>query len=193
MAKKSYKRELIEWTILVVVALTLYLTGWHTEVIGQLQRVVLATGIMTPDTEEDPTNNASYDLRLVNMGGRQIDFEVFKGQTVFLNFWATWCPPCIAEMPDIHDLYEKKGEEVAFVMISLDEDPDKARRFIERKGFDFPVYFLASSLPDVYDPRSIPTTYVISPEGKIALSQHGMAKYDTDGFRQFLDGLNNFR
>jgi thiol-disulfide isomerase/thioredoxin len=191
MAKKTYKRELIEWTILVVVGLTLYLTGWHTEVIGQLQRVVLATGVMKPDTEENPDKNASYDFRLVNMGGRMVEFSEFQGQTVFLNFWATWCPPCIAEMPDIQDLYEKKGNDVAFVMISLDEDPDKARRFIERKGFDFPVYFPSSRLPSVYPHRTIPTTYVISPEGKIALSQSGMAKYDTEGFRKFLDGLMN--
>lgn len=190
MAKKSYKRELIEWSVLVVVGLGLYISGLHTEVIGQLQRVVLATGIITPETGRDHEVKAVYNFQVTNAGGKTIDFSEFKGQTVFLNFWATWCPPCIAEMPDIQDLYEKKGEEVAFVMISLDEDPDKARRFVERKGYDLPVYFHASGLPKPYNPRSIPTTYVISPDGNIALTNHGMAKYDTEKFRSFLDGLN---
>lgn len=189
MSKKSYKRELIEWTALIGVGATLYLTGLHTEVIGQVQRVVLATGIITPDTDEEPEKNASYNFSLTNVSGKKVDFSAFKGKTVFLNFWATWCPPCIAEMPDIQDLYTKSNGEVAFVMISLDDDPDKARRFLERKGFDLPVYFLSSVLPSVYNPSSIPTTYVISPDGKIVMTRHGMAKYDTESFRTFLRSL----
>lgn len=167
----------------------MYLTGLHTEVIGQVQRLFLATGIIQPDLEESREKMASYDFQLTSMTGEEIDFSDFRGQTVFINFWATWCPPCIAEMPDIQDLYDKTKEEVAFVMVSLDEDPEKARRFIERKGFDLPVYFMASTLPSEYNPRSIPTTYVLSPEGKIAMTRHGMAKYDTESFRVFLNSL----
>lgn len=188
MGKKSYKRELIEWGVIVLVGVTLYATGWHTEVLGQLQRVVLATGIVTPDLDE-PAVPARYDFELTRADGRQVSFQEFEGKTVFLNFWATWCPPCIAEMPDIEDLYEKTGDKVAFVMISLDEDPEKAKQFIQRKDLDLPVYFLASQLPSVYNPRSIPTTYVLSPEGRIEMTRHGMAKYDTKQFREFLLGL----
>ncbi|MEQ8581071.1 MAG: TlpA disulfide reductase family protein [Marinoscillum sp.] len=190
MSKKSYRKELIEWAIIVVVGLTLYVTGLHTEVIGQIQRVVLATGIMQPEADDEKVA-ASYDLRLSNIAGRTVSFATFKGQTVFLNFWATWCPPCIAEMPDIEDLYQKMGKDVTFVMISLDEDRDKARRFVERKGFELPVYFLESPLPAPYNPSSIPTTYVISPEGQVVLTRHGMAKYDTEEFRLFLSEINS--
>lgn len=189
MAKKSYKRELVEWGVIIVVGATLYFTGLHTEVIGQVQRVVLATGIIRPDTDPEAEKLADYNFRLTSASGEPVDFSAFQGKTVFLNFWATWCPPCIAEMPDIQDLYTKTRDDVAFVMISLDDDPDKARRFVERKGFDLPVYFLSSALPEVYDPKSIPTTYVIAPDGKIAMTRHGMAKYDTDSFRAFLGSL----
>lgn len=182
---KKYRRELIEWAILAVVATTLYVTGLHTEVIGQIQRLVLATGIMQPSADQT-TTDARYDLRLSTLQGQPVDFADFEGKTVFLNFWATWCPPCVAEMPDIEKLYEKTGTEVVFVMISLDDDREKARKFIARKGFAMPVYFLESALPPVYNPSSIPTTYVISPSGKIVLSQHGMAKYNTDEFQSFL-------
>lgn len=189
MSKKSYRRELIEWTVIITVGATLYLTGLHTEVIGQVQRIFLFTGIMQPDVSESHDKAADYDFRLTNEAGREVHFSDFKNQTVFLNFWATWCPPCIAEMPDIEALSEKMNGEVTFVMISLDEDPDKARRFMERKGYELPVYFLTSSLPVVYNPRSIPTTYVISPEGQIAMTRHGMAKYNTESFREFLRAL----
>ena len=106
-----------------------------------------------------------------------------------INFWATWCAPCIAEMPDIQSLYQKTGDQVEFVMISLDNTADKTWNFVDTKGFDFPVYRLSSRIPEVYERQVIPTTYVISPDGKIVAERHGMAKYDTDEFREFLVGL----
>ncbi|MEQ8473834.1 MAG: TlpA disulfide reductase family protein [Marinoscillum sp.] len=189
MSKKSYKRELAEWLIIVTVGLTLYFTGLHTEVIGFVQRTLLATGVITPDYESTD-KKASYNFEVSNVNGEVVPFSEFQDQTVFLNFWATWCPPCIAEMPDIEDLYQKKGQEVAFVMISVDEQRETAIRFMARKGYEMPVYFLESPLPKVYNTQSIPTTYVISPTGMIKVENHGMAKYDTEGFREFLDGLS---
>lgn len=186
--KKSYKRELIEWMILVTVGTVLYITGLHTEVIGQIQRIVLATGLMQPEADEN-TLQASYQMDLISLGDQEISLEEFKGKTIFINFWATWCPPCVAEMPDVENLYQDMGEEVVFVMISLDRERQKAVDFIDRKGFEMPVYFLESNLPDVYNVSSIPTTYVISPEGEIVLTRHGMAKYNTDDFKSFLRGL----
>ncbi|WP_258105812.1 TlpA disulfide reductase family protein [Marinoscillum sp. MHG1-6] len=186
MSRKSGKRELIEWVILIAVAGTLYFTGYHTEVIGFVQRLVLSTGIIKPDTEPDASTQANYNFELVNAAGRVVAFEEFKGKTVFINFWATWCPPCVAEMPDIHDLYEKTGDQVAFVMISLDDDRNKALRYIQNKEFDFPVYFVNGYLPQVYESSSIPSTYVISSKGNIVTKREGMAKYDTESFREFL-------
>ena len=92
--------------------------------------------------------------------------------------------------PHIHDLYEKVGSEVSFVMVSVDEQRDKALRFVDKKEFEFPIYFLKTSLPDTYDTHSIPTTYVISPTGEIVAEQHGLSKYDTENFRKFLLDLN---
>ena len=189
MAKKTYKRELTEWLIIVVVSLTLYFTGLHTEAIGLLQRGLLATGIIQPNKVEED-KSADYNFLLTDINGEEVSFSEFKNQTVFLNFWATWCPPCIAEMPDIDDLYQKKGSEVSFVMISLDENRIKAKEFVERKGYDFPIYYLKTGLPKTYSTSSIPTTYVISPAGQMVVENHGMAKYDTQNFRDLLDELS---
>ena len=181
--KRKGKRELIEWTLIVAVFGSLYLTGWHTEVIGQVQRIVVATGIMQPSViEENERQVADYNFQLVDLDGNRLSFEEFKGKTVFLNFWATWCPPCVAEMPDIHNLYEKLAQdsEVAFVMISLDQDLEKAKAFIDRKEYQFPVYQLASRRPTVFQSQSIPTTFIISKDGNILSKHAGMAKYNTD-------------
>lgn len=158
-----------------------------------MQRVVLATGIMQAETlNESEQYEIDYNFKLRNEAGQIIDFNQFKGQTVFLNFWATWCPPCVAEMPDIHDLYLKmKDENVAFVLISHDNQFDKAKNFLERKSYHLPIYQEASPLPEIFATKSIPTTFVISPEGKIIARRIGMAKYDTEEFRNLLLGIGS--
>jgi len=168
----------------------LYITGLHTEAIGMLQRVILSSHIMTANIiDEEDQVNADYQFKLRDTEGDIVDFSTLEGKTVFINIWATWCPPCIAEMPDIQDLYEKVNHEVVFVMISQDKDFETAKKFVSKKGFNFPIYQLATPLPGVYYSQSIPTTFVIAPNGKIVSKTTGMAKYDTEGFREFLEGL----
>jgi thiol-disulfide isomerase/thioredoxin len=188
------KKQLKEWGILVGILGFLYFTGLHVEVAGFVQRIVLTTGIMQPDIIDTQKQAvADYNFQLEDQEGNSISFDQFKGKTIFLNFWATWCPPCVAEMPDIHGLYEKMlAHNVAFVMISLDDDFSKAKRFVARKEYEFPIYQMVSRRPDVFASRSIPTTFVISPEGKIIAQQTGMAKYDTEGFRNLLLENNSF-
>ncbi|MEQ9404508.1 MAG: TlpA disulfide reductase family protein [Cyclobacteriaceae bacterium] len=182
------RKELREWVVLLTVGGFIYFMGWHTVIIGKIQQAVLYSGLITPSelTEE---KFASYNFTLESMDGEKVLFSEFLGKTVFVNFWATWCPPCIAEMPDIHDLYEEKGDEVLFVMISLDENKGKARAFIEKRGFEFPVYFLASGLPSTYQVHSIPTTYLIDKEGTIRVENSGMAKYNTNDFKKLLEEI----
>lgn len=186
---KKVKREIIEWVLFIVIIGGLYLSGYHTTVIGTIQRLVLSTGLLTPDKETEDLKAADYNLRLSDPEGNILDLNQLKGKTIFMNYWATWCPPCIAEMPDINNLYKEVGNDVVFLMISLDEDPQKAIRFANRKEYDFPVYFPASRRPRVFVSSSIPTTYVISPDGKIVVENKGMAKYNTESFKKMLSGL----
>ncbi|MEX0608064.1 MAG: TlpA disulfide reductase family protein [Balneolaceae bacterium] len=193
--KNSLKKELSQWGIILGIVAILYTTGWHTEVIGRMQSVLLVTGILQPDTElaEGAKKDAYFDMPMVSLDGVNTSLSEFKGKTIFLNFWATWCPPCIAEMPNIQDLYEdiSEDEEIQFVIVSLDESHQKARDFMERKGFTMPVYFLNGRKPGVYDSSVVPTTYVISPEGEIVMEHRGMAKYNTESFKAFLRELSS--
>ena len=170
----------------------LYFGGWHTEIYGRFLQVMLSTGILSPITIEKG-KTASFDFSIEDHDGNKIDFQEVKGQVIFLNFWATWCPPCIAEMPDINDLYVKKSNEASFFLISVDEDRQKAIDFVKRKKIDFPIYFLDSPLPSTYNIQSIPTTYLIDKEGNIRVENHSMAKYDTKKFRNLISDLSKFR
>ena len=191
--KKKLKREFIEWGLIIVIGAVLYFTGLHTEVIGGLQRVLLATGIFQPDTElvESEYKKAQLNFPVYTSEGNRISLDDFEGKTIFMNVWATWCPPCIAEMPNIQGLYEQleNDPDIVFIMLSLDEDHEKARAFMERKEFTMPIYFPAGRMPGVYSSTVVPTTYVISPEGYIVSEKRGMAKYNTEGFRDFLLSL----
>lgn len=191
--KARFKRELIEWGIILGVIGVLYFTGLHTEVIGTLQRGLLATRIIQPDIELDESKfvPARYEMPLITIDGQRTSLKEFEGKTIFLNFWATWCPPCIAEMPNIQALYEdlENQEDIVFVMLSLDEDQEKARAFLERKEFTLPVYFLTGRQPGVYNSTVVPTTYIISPEGYIVSEKRGMAQYNTTAFKEFLLSL----
>lgn len=188
--KKSIKREIIEWGIFLGILAFLFGTGLHTPVFGFLQGLILKTGIIQPSIEEAAPETADYNFILVDQHGNRKPFSDFKEKVVFINFWATWCPPCIAEMPDINSLYEdQKTQGIEFVLISLDDDFQKAKDFVQKKDFAFPIYQLASPLPKVYESSAIPTTYVLSPEGKIVVSKSGMAKYNTRKFRDFLQDL----
>lgn len=183
------KREIFEWTFLLIILGVIHFGGWQAEVAGFLQRGILLTGLFNPDQHlsEDELKEANYDFSLVGLDGQKLQADELKSKVVFLNFWATWCAPCVAEMPGIHQLYQSVNpEEIAFVMVSVDENTEKLKRFIERKGYTFPVYLPEGPLPDVYQTRSIPTTFVISPQGKIVFEEEGMANYDTEDFKNFL-------
>jgi thiol-disulfide isomerase/thioredoxin len=188
---KKNKREFLEWGGILLLFAVLYGTGYHTEVIGKTQSLLLYTGIMQPDISSSNSTlvDAPFDLQYTDADGNLRSLSEHKGKTIFLNFWATWCPPCIAEMPDIHDLHAEIGNDVVFVMVSLDKDANKAWNYVARKEFQFPVYHMVGRMPAEYATGSIPTTIVISPSGKIEMKKEGMAKYNTDKFKKFILAL----
>lgn len=191
----NWKKELREWGIMILTIFLLYITGLFTEVAGFAQRMVLATGVFSPEINvaEADKKPAEYDFTLLTFEGEKFDFRDLKRKVVFMNFWASWCSPCVAEMPNIQNLYNsyKDRNDIVFVMISLDRDPEKARKFIKRKDFSFPMFTpdYTSGIPGIYESPSIPTTFVLNKEGFIDTKKVGMANYDTNEFRKYLDRL----
>lgn len=186
------KKEIRFWVIISTIFLSLYLSGLHTEVAGFAQRIILSTGLIAPEAEANYIDHSEeeYDFKLKNLDGSFISFSELKGKVIFMNIWATWCAPCIAEMPNIQNLYEKiDSSKVAFVMLSTDQSEEKVHKFIDRKGFTFPVYLAASNVPSEFRVPSIPTTFVFSKEGKIVSKNVGMANYDKKSFIKFLNKL----
>jgi thiol-disulfide isomerase/thioredoxin len=130
-----------------------------------------------------------YNWRLRGLDGNELDIRKTKGRIIFLNFWATWCPPCVAEMPSIQRLYDQiKNEEINFMVVS-EEDRAKVDKFVKERGFTFPVYTVIGEKPRVFQTRGIPTTFIISRDGQIVFRHVGAAKWDHESSIDFLKGL----
>ncbi|MCK4561873.1 MAG: TlpA family protein disulfide reductase, partial [Flavobacteriaceae bacterium] len=131
---------------------------------------------------------STYDWQLVDIQGNKVDFNTFKNKVIVVNFWATWCPPCIAEMPAFEKLYQDYKKDVVFLFVAND-DPKKVKKFISAKGYSHPVYYQLTEAPKDLLSNSLPTTYIINKGGEIVVDKTGAADWNSGKVRDLLDTL----
>ena len=160
-------------------------------------RGLMQAGLFRPEVPaetQQPAQAAGTDLtalRLKDSGGRELDPAAYKGKVIFLNFWATWCPPCIAEMPSIDALHENLGRDSSFVflMVDVDGEPQRSAAFFRKHGYGLPLMIPGGPIPPGLFTGSLPTTVVIDRDGRIVLKHEGLANYNSPQFVQFMEGL----
>lgn len=152
------------------------------------------------ETKTGSTLPPAIDFELKDQYGNTHRLSDYKGKTVFLNFWATWCPPCKAEMPDIQKLYEKsatEGEDAVIVLgvaapnMGQEGSEEEIAAFMEEKGYTYPVLMdTEGELFASYGIMSFPTTFMIDRDGNVFGYVSGMLSADMmDSIvRQTLDG-----
>ena len=184
-------RALRPWATFLVIFLILRYTGALSGLSALSSTALIKTGAMNIDLEDTKFEGSfDYNFTIKDLEGNKVDFNQFKGKVVFLNLWATWCGPCVAEMPSIESLYGKMDKDkVAFVILNWLEEPRKVSKFIQAKKFTFPVYVMYKDVPEQLIVPSIPTTFIIGPDGKMATKKVGTANYDTEKFKTFLEEL----
>ncbi len=138
--------------------------------------------------QEDQTQLTPFTYQLADLNGTPTPIDIGKGKVTFLSYWATWCPPCIAELPSIEKLYAHYGKQVQFILLT-NEDPEPVTRFLEKKGYDLPVFNPRMPAPEVLSSASIPTNYLIDGKGKIIIKETGAADWDSKKVREVLEGL----
>lgn len=155
-----------------------------------VQSTIIRYSMFQPRETKEVTYLGQNDLNweVEDMNGNMLELTQFKGQVLFVNFWATWCPPCIAEMPSIQRLYNEYGNKMAFVIASQ-ESASTLKAFIKEKGFTFPVYVVRSEKPNVFSSRSIPASFLISPEGQVMMKKQGAARWDGKKVKALIDKM----
>ena len=131
----------------------------------------------------------TYNWSLNGLNTDPINFKDLKGKVVFVNFWATWCPPCRAEMPMIQNLYNDYKDNVAFVFVTS-ENWVTVETFFKKHKYNLPTYNSVSVPPNKFtETNSIPASYLLDKEGNILISKTGAADWDSGKVRNLLDKL----
>lgn len=126
------------------------------------------------------------DFSVKDENGKAINLRKLKGKKVFVNLWATWCGPCRREMPSINSLYKKVNGKAEFIMLSLDDDFNKARSYKSNQAFALPFYYPAENLPSLFQVDAIPTTFVFNEKGELIKRLEGAIDYNSEEFLKLL-------
>lgn len=134
---------------------------------------------------------ATSAISFKDKNGETVSLSSLKGKVVFINFWATWCPPCIQEMPSINELKQsfKGNEDIIFLMVDVDNKIEKSTAFMEDKKYDLPVYVPTSEIPSNYLGGSIPTTVILDKSGDMIARMEGGRDYTSPEIIKVLNEL----
>ncbi len=135
---------------------------------------------------------ADYEWNLADVNGAPVQFSDYKGKVLFVNMWATWCPPCVGEMPEIQTLYDKfkDNPNVAFFMVS-NETPAKIKEFVTKRKFTFPVFSMQSAPTSKFEYSGIPTTFIVGKDGAIVVSEVGASNWGGETTVKIIEDLIN--
>lgn len=143
--------------------------------------VLSLTGCLSQGiSKEDKISNKSgykNDFTLLDLDENKVSLSDFKGKVIVLNFWATWCPPCRAEIPSFVEVYNQyKNKGVQFVGVSVDTDLEYLSQFVEEYDINYPI-LVDGTLDNVsskWGISAIPTTFILDKDGEILFKNIGM-------------------
>ncbi len=126
-----------------------------------------------------------------NGSGEQVKISSLKGKVVFINFWATWCPPCRVEMPTIDKLYSqfKDNEDIVFLIVDADNKYAKSKQYLADNDLDLPLFVPSGNIPYDYFSGALPTTVMINKKGEIVFRHAGAADYSDPKMVDFVKKL----
>ncbi len=187
--KKRKTVSIILDFLFYLIILSFLIPGTRKTVLPFFMRAVLHPPLKKISTA--PTQKVSdkdFQWPLEKMDGSVVKLDRFRNEVLFINLWATWCPPCRAEMPSIQKLYDDYGDKVRFLMI-VHDNPGSIRNFIRDNHYTFPVYLQKYEAPEVFSTNSIPTTFIVDSRGNIVLKHKGASKWNSRKIRRLLDEL----
>jgi len=178
--------DVLFWLLLVL----LIVPGPRKVIATNVNRVFLLVkgpGVLSEEKQVEVTD-LDYHWVLGTSRSEPYFLSDMRGQVVFLNFWATWCPPCVAELPEIEKAYQKHKNQVTFLLVT-NEKPEVVEAFLEKHGYDLPVFYPGTPAPEVFNVKALPTTFIISREGNIVARKTGASNWDSRATDRLFENL----
>ena len=186
--KEKKKRSWISDIIFLAVVLVILLTPAGKPVKVWVNKLMaFAPSVKKEESRETLTD---YNWQLVDGEGQLYNLEEAEDKVIFINIWATWCPPCIAEMPSVQALYDKYKDnpDIVFLFPTTDT-PEVVHEFMQKHEYNLPTYYLHSTPPEQFKFTSYPTTLLIGKDGDIALRKKGSANWNSKKVHKEIDNL----
>jgi thiol-disulfide isomerase/thioredoxin len=185
--KKKKRLDKITDILFYLFIVALLLPGSRNAIIIEVKRLTAFSPNEIRAEQRQTIEESEFYWEMETLTGVSVNLIDYTGKTIFLNEWATWCPPCIAEMPSIQKLYDqlKDDENVVFLMVT-NEKKSVVEEFINKNFYTFPVLLSRSNTPEAFYSPSIPTTFLVSPEGEIVLKDVGSKKWHGDNTVQLI-------
>lgn len=147
---------------------------WIAAIVGVAVVALIVLFATAPRGKEADTSGAVVGKLAPALGGTTadgttVDLDKYRGKWVLLNFFATWCPPCVAEHPELVKLSQVPGNPVQVVSVAFDDPADKVKEFFAQKGGEWPVVVDGTEGSTLdYAVVKLPESYLIDPEGKVS-------------------------
>jgi thiol-disulfide isomerase/thioredoxin len=186
MNNKRNTKKILKTTSNVLLVALLLLLIFSPGAKAWFLKQLLSAGLFKAEIKKETVNaktpaaNFSYQ----DEKGNIISSKELKGKVVFINFWATWCPPCRAEMPSLSKLYEefKNDNRIVFLFLNEDDDAGKAQSFLETNQYSFPFVRRSTNISNDIFSGTLPTTVILNKEGEIVMKHEGIAGYNNSKF-----------
>jgi len=162
------------------------------EFYNELKELLNKAGIYSYDS---PMETPYFDFTLKNLDNHDVSLSDFNGQTILLNFWATWCGPCVGEMPSMEKLYnDMKNEGFVIIAVNVGENKNSVRRFLTESKFKITFPVLLDSTREIgshYGANSIPLSYLIDTKGYLVGGIVGAKNWDSDNIKNILQFIQS--
>src|SRR5690348_16790733 len=189
--KPIFQKIKKHWGSIIFYAVILFFV-FNTDAKSWVLRQVIATGVLDTGIKKDAPDKqpVTASFPFSSPEGNTLTSSTLQGKVVFINFWASWCPPCRAEMPSLNSLYLtlKNDNRFVFLFVSEDDDRTKTSEYLKKNNFSIPVYYRNQASTEMFS-GTLPTSIVLDKEGNIAMKHTGLAGYDNKKFISQLKSL----
>ncbi len=187
------KKNILNGLFVAVLLVFIFVPAAKSIVLQGLMQI----GFLKPNVPQvqKPISTDLSSIKFKDAKGVEINLAELNGKVVFINFWATWCPPCLAEMPSVNMLHQKfsSDKDIVFIMVDADGNFEKSLSYMDKRHYKMPVYHMASSIPENLYKGSLPTTIVFDKKGRLSFHEEGAANYASQKFIDFINQLKNFK